>query len=83
MTLLEHADADGVILPDCGDNSCIFSSGRGGMRTNGGCRCFEGLEGVGTRKQLNHMARVVRWMRGKVEMLTPNGPADAGEDGGK
>ena len=37
------------------------------MRTNGGCRCFENLEGTGTRKQLNHMARVVRWMRGKLE----------------
>ena len=30
----------------CGDNSCIFSSLRnnGGMRTNGGCRCFKNLE---------------------------------------
>lgn len=32
--------------PGCGDNSCIFSSIRhnGGMRTNGGCRCFKNLE---------------------------------------
>jgi hypothetical protein len=30
----------------CGDNSCIFSCLRttGGMRTNGGCRCFKNLE---------------------------------------
>ena len=33
--LLEHA-------PDCGDNSCLFGGrGKGGMRTNGGCRCFK------------------------------------------
>ncbi len=29
----------------CGDNSCIFKQLRpGGMGTNGGCRCFKGLE---------------------------------------
>jgi len=27
--------------PDCGDNSCRFAVKRGGMRTNGGCRCIE------------------------------------------
>lgn len=26
---------------DCGDNSCFFAPQKGGMRTNGGCRCFE------------------------------------------
>lgn len=32
--------------PGCGDNSCVFSCIRpsGGMRTNGGCRCFENLK---------------------------------------
>ena len=24
---------------DCGDNSCLFAEHKGGMRTNGGCRC--------------------------------------------
>lgn len=24
---------------DCGDNSCLFAPSKGGMRTNGGCRC--------------------------------------------
>ena len=24
---------------DCGDNSCLFKQSKGGMRTNGGCRC--------------------------------------------
>lgn len=29
---------------DCGDNSCIFAGkGKGGMRTNGGCRCYQML----------------------------------------
>ena len=33
--LREHA-------PDCGDNSCLFGGrGKGGMRTNGGCRCYK------------------------------------------
>lgn len=29
---------------DCGDNSCryVFPENRGGMRTNGGCRCIDG-----------------------------------------
>ena len=26
--------------PDCGSSSCIFSA-KGGMRTNGPCRCYE------------------------------------------
>jgi hypothetical protein len=26
---------------DCGDNSCIFAIKKGGMRTNGGCRCLQ------------------------------------------
>jgi hypothetical protein len=30
--------------PDCGDNSCLFGGrGKGGMRTNGGCRCYKDL----------------------------------------
>ncbi len=24
---------------DCGDNSCRYAKNKGGMRTNGGCRC--------------------------------------------
>lgn len=26
---------------DCGDNSCMYSHRKGGMGTNGGCRCLE------------------------------------------
>lgn len=29
-----------MIELDCGDNSCYFKKSSGGMRTNGGCRCF-------------------------------------------
>lgn len=28
-----------VIGLDCGDNSCLYASKKGGVRTNGGCRC--------------------------------------------
>jgi len=28
-----------MTTPDCGDNSCLYAISRGGMRTNGGCRC--------------------------------------------
>lgn len=27
--------------PDCGDNSCLFRTKKGGMRTNGGCHCID------------------------------------------
>lgn len=54
--------------PDCGDNSCLFGgAGKGGMRTNGGCRCLRDLppsarryfarmhsENAELRKQLEH-----------------------------
>lgn len=32
-------------IKDCGDNSCVFKvlHHGGGMRTNGGCRCFKNL----------------------------------------
>ena len=46
MTFLEQCRqmAERVKQPvelDCGDNSCVFAKNRGGMRTNGGCRCFD------------------------------------------
>jgi len=30
-----------MTMPDCGDNSCLYAKNKGGMRTNGGCRCDE------------------------------------------
>lgn len=43
LTKLDEIEKDvGIVAPDCGDNSCHFrnESPFGGMRTNGGCRCF-------------------------------------------
>jgi len=60
----EQAAQDAVI--DCGDNSCIFKpSGAGGMRTNGGCRCYEragfGASAVeAARKMLPEVLRLRR-----------------------
>lgn len=34
---------------DCGDNSCCYARKKGGMRTNGGCRCFQAFHGVERR----------------------------------
>ena len=36
--------------PDCGDSLCHFAMQRGGMRTNGGCRCLESPRGRGEVK---------------------------------
>ena len=36
---------------DCGDNSCLFGGrSKGGMRTNGGCRCLDGWCRQGERR---------------------------------
>jgi len=32
-------DVGSMLDLDCGDNSCLFAEHKGGMRTNGGCRC--------------------------------------------
>lgn len=52
--------------PDCGSNSCMFSN-KGGMRTNGPCRCMEnaGFHGsaVMAAKQ---MLREVLLLRSKL-----------------
>jgi hypothetical protein len=38
----EHEERGGGMETDldCGDNSCYFATAKGGMRTNGGCRCL-------------------------------------------
>ena len=46
--------------PDCGDNSCLFGGqGKGGMRTNGGCRCFKDLP-TGKRIYVERLASALR-----------------------
>ena len=46
--------------PGCGDNSCVFSviKTRGGVGTNGGCRCFKNLE--------HYIESEQRWNRDEV-----------------
>lgn len=45
---------------DCGDNSCEFDGGgAGGMRTNGGCRCLQGL----SSKQSHRVRRYIHRLR--------------------
>ena len=39
--LADTREAIRSLAPDCGDNSCRFAIHKGGMRTNGGCRCIE------------------------------------------
>lgn len=40
---------------DCGDNSCYYATNKGGMRTNGGCRCMR-----------NQPEKTQMWLRRKV-----------------
>ena len=34
-----HPENKDICPIDCGDNSCLCSEKKSGMRTNGGCRC--------------------------------------------
>lgn len=47
---------------DCGDNSCLFATRRGGMRTNGGCRCIERLLDAAVAREREECARVAEWV---------------------
>lgn len=40
---------------DCGDNSCVFAARKGGMRTNGGCRCLSDLPSAFRRQLTRHI----------------------------
>lgn len=50
---------------DCGDNSCNFAIDKGGMRTNGGCRCLADVQisPVFRRTLLGHVAEIRRRVR--------------------
>ena len=37
---------------DCGNSSCRYAFKRGGMRTNGGCSCVEGIRGLSVERFL-------------------------------
>lgn len=45
---------------DCGDNSCGFARAKGGMRTNGGCRCVGQDALPGARLRLAALLRAAR-----------------------
>jgi hypothetical protein len=42
---------------DCGDNSCLFALKKGGMRTNGGCCCFDTRNQIETRHLIYRLAK--------------------------
>lgn len=45
----------------CSDGGCPFTSHRGGMRTNGGCKCLcEAIPDVPKRRDVE---RLIRWLR--------------------
>jgi hypothetical protein len=50
---------------DCGDSSCLFASAKGGMRTNGGCRCKGRPFAMPALAKLYHAARAA------VRKVTP------------
>jgi len=53
--------------PDCGSSSCMFSA-KGGMRTNGPCRCMENAGFYGSAVMAaKQMLREVLLLRAKVD----------------
>lgn len=67
---------------DCGDNSCMFATVRGGMRTNGGCRCLESLGfRRGPHDSLRRMAAEIVSLRKRLsDLTTPRPIAEAPTD---
>ena len=56
---------------DCGDHSCEFAENKTGMRTNGGCRCWENL-GASNRTQLLKIRLHVSRLKARVRELEKN-----------
>lgn len=56
---------------DCGDNSCNFAKNKTGMRTNGGCRCFDkaGIRTRSTIKASIEMLPLLLSARAELEAL--------------
>ena len=58
---------------DCGDSSCAFARKRGGMRTNGGCRCLNGERmgplPPGTRGVLGQLWKAAPALLDEIEAL--------------
>ena len=69
---------------DCGDNSCLFATRRGGMRTNGGCRCIERLLDAAVareRERTSELLATLRDLIADVEDLYPEIRARSGAKG--
>lgn len=61
---------DGTL--DCGDSSCFFATKRGGMRTNGGCRCLQDLDpraATAVRRMILDARAAVKALEAKVREL--------------
>lgn len=58
---------------DCGDNSCLYAKKKSGMRTNGGCRCFQSFHGI-ERRSIERIIRLA--MRLEKERLQPPLPKE-------
>lgn len=60
--------------PDCGDNSCMFAEKKGGMRTNGGCQCFDSGKLYGAseehKKVHTELYRYARRLRNELRERT-------------
>ena len=55
----------------CNDNSCFFAPAkRGGMSTNGGCRCFDGRRDGGKPFLVPALAAVVKAARAEAEQFS-------------
>ena len=69
---------------DCGDSSCAFAKTRGGMRTNGGCRCLENLGFCrGQTDSLRRMAAEIVSLRKRLsDLTTPRPIAEAPREAG-
>ncbi len=54
---------------DCGDNSCLYQdrSKPGGVRTNGGCRCFRGILHTDKRMYVERLFHEVKRIRAKLD----------------
>jgi hypothetical protein len=63
---------------DCGDNSCLFATRRGGMRTNGGCRCIERLlDAAVAREREAAVYDFAAWLTTRKERLVLSSSDDA------
>lgn len=79
MTALEKAARELAKLTDgldCGDNSCRFARDKGGMRTNGGCRCWERLTDPEYSSKLRRIVSVLAALRAAIDAppVAPDAP---------